>query len=97
MSLATYMQLIRAFLNHEVSAAEFEARYLAMFKAETGEISEEAYQILDALFWAVDSYWPACQSDQETPFLISEDRLRQEAHEALIRLERLAGDVNVEQ
>ncbi|ABY36407.1 MULTISPECIES: colicin immunity domain-containing protein [Chloroflexus] len=90
MTLTEYKRLIEAFLTHEISAAEFEERYMAAFLAEPGGMDKELFLILDALFAAVDCYWPGCAPGEETPFEISEEQLRREARDALARLEQLA-------
>lgn len=90
MPLAEYEALIRSFLNHELSPATFEQRYLAAFKAEPGGMDQAAYQILETLFESVDAYWPECQPGQETPFQISEVQLRRDAMQTLTRLEQLS-------
>jgi hypothetical protein len=86
MQIEKYKRMIEAFLRNEISAQEFEAQYIDTFLAESRDMNDSLFQILDTLFWAVDSYSPDCIPGQETAFIISEKRLREEAREALARL-----------
>lgn len=90
MPRAKYETLIRAFVSHELPVEDFERRYLAAFKAEPGGMEHTLYQILETLFESIDAYSPDCQPGQESAFEISEQQLRQDAQQALARLEQLA-------
>lgn len=83
MSPNEYRNLIQAFVDEAIPAKEFEARYLAAFKSEPGGMSPQLYSVLEKLFEDVDAYWEDCPPGQETAFIISEQRLRQEAKKAL--------------
>ena len=81
-----YQTLIRDFVDGGLPVDEFERRYLADFKAEPGGMDPALFTILDRLFGAVDAYWSEVEPGQESPFLISEHRLREEARTALDQL-----------
>ena len=51
-----YKQLISGFINREISAPEFESRYLAMFKNDKNKVGGEKFNVLDRLFADVDAY-----------------------------------------
>jgi len=50
-----YVSLLKGFLAEEISAEEFQARYIDMFKAENRELDQSLFAILDALFGDLDS------------------------------------------
>jgi Bacterial self-protective colicin-like immunity len=54
--LAKYKSLIYSFINHEISAPDFEDSYLRVFKAETESFGQEVFDILQQLFRKVDGY-----------------------------------------
>ncbi len=54
--LAKYKCLIYRFINHEISAPDFEDSYLKMFKNETETLGQEVFDILQGLFRSVDGY-----------------------------------------
>ena len=83
-----YMALIRAFLDGSLTAAEFESRYLATFKGEQARLRAPVFDVLQQLFSDVDAYSPDCSPGQESAFVISEARLREQAAAALRRLEQ---------
>jgi hypothetical protein len=87
-----YYTLIQAFVDGVVPADEFEQRYLAAFKAEPGGMDPALFFILDRLFGAVDAFWGDVKHGEETPFLISEDHLREEARAALRQLDTYLGE-----
>jgi hypothetical protein len=51
-----YMKLMREFLEESISPATFQERYLAQFKAETREMDEGVYQVLDKVFGDLDAF-----------------------------------------
>jgi hypothetical protein len=53
-----YRPLISVFINKEISASEFESRYLALFKRDKGKVGGEKFEVLDRLFGDVDAYEP---------------------------------------
>ncbi|MDM8528268.1 colicin immunity domain-containing protein [Anaerolineales bacterium HSG24] len=88
MTLNDYESMLRAFLDKTLSVEEFETKYLVAVKKETGKMNPQLYDILQELFWAVDSYWPDCSPDEETPFIISLDTLRQAVEKTLLQLDQ---------
>ena len=54
--LTKYKMLIYRFINREISASEFESRYLKMFKNETEIFGEHVFDILEDLFTSADGY-----------------------------------------
>ncbi len=101
MLITKYKRLLESFLDQQISVAEFETAYLKAVKTDPADISNELYQILQELFWAVDSYSPECQIwsvtltsanqilskiEAETAFTISEQKLRQVTQQTLSKL-----------
>ena len=54
--LTAYRDLIRAFLEEQLTAVEFETRFLAMFKDEEKPFESSVFDILDRLFSDVDAF-----------------------------------------
>lgn len=77
------------FLDNVITVDQFEECYLTTFKEETAPINGQLFNILNAVFEAVDCYWHECLPGQETPFEISEQQLRKEVAEALVQLKEL--------
>ncbi len=64
MTVDEYKRLIKGFLHDEMSAPEFEVRYLSAMKAEQNDLGREAFDILQDVFEDVDAYtheWPPAQ------------------------------------
>jgi hypothetical protein len=88
-----YAGLMRAFVQGTLTPAEFEADYLAKFKAERRELDEWTYRILDEVFGHVDAF---CADDvlrqqlqKEHPgWHLSGEQLRAKVADALGRLEQ---------
>lgn len=55
-TLNEYVQLIESFVRGETSAAEFERRYLTLFKSDQTRHSDAEFRILDRLFSEVDAF-----------------------------------------
>ena len=51
-----YILLITQFVIGEITASQFEDRYLEIFKNESNQLPEHVYNILNKLFSNVDSY-----------------------------------------
>lgn len=51
-----YVTLARAFVNSEISAAEFEDAYLTLFRNETKYIPKEFAGPINEIFYDVDAY-----------------------------------------
>jgi hypothetical protein len=90
MTLNEYKSMLKSFLDKRLSVEEFETKYLIAMKEEAGNLNPQLYDILQELFWAVDSYWPDCSFDEETPFMISLDTLRQIAGKVLLQLDQFS-------
>jgi hypothetical protein len=94
-----YKKLMECFINEDITIEEFERNYLKTFKNETERIGSPLFEILNGVFEAVDRYWHECLPGEETAFEISEEQLRKEVHEALVKLSNLfkiltKGDTN---
>ncbi|MET3370145.1 colicin immunity domain-containing protein [Arthrobacter sp. M2012083] len=85
--MAPYGVLLGLLVNNRVSADEFEALFLPLYKGDLTKWSEEIYKILDQLFYAVDDY-------NHDPDLrdndVNENELRNRAALALRELRKLA-------
>ena len=90
MMLEEYMKLISDFVEGRLPVAEFEWKYLDVYKTDVDTPDNRAQDILWQLFTDVDAYSPSCQPGEETPFRISEESLRRQARSALRALQRLA-------
>ncbi|WP_369745609.1 colicin immunity domain-containing protein [Paenarthrobacter sp. AMU7] len=55
-SVAQYAVLLRLLVDGRVTADEFEALFLPLYKGDRTKWSEEIYEILDQLFYTVDGY-----------------------------------------
>lgn len=88
MSIYKCKKLIEDFLNEVISVEEFEQAYPDTFLKKTEGLGEEIFHPLNDVFESVDCYWHECLPGQETAFEISEQQLRIEVHEALIRLNK---------
>lgn len=81
-----YTDLIRRYVNNELSAAEFSHQYLSKFKKERAGLSEETFDILQQMFGEADAY---CEDpDRRGEWEIGEKELRQTAIETVERLEQ---------
>jgi len=56
LTINSYLQLIKLFLDDAITAKEFESQYSDKFLNEVVEIGGNEFKILDALFAAVDAY-----------------------------------------
>ncbi|MEI6043783.1 MAG: colicin immunity domain-containing protein [Chloroflexota bacterium] len=83
MSPQEYKKMLQKFVNGVLSVEGFETLYLTTFKSDMGGMYHPLYEILEAVFEAVDAYWYECKLGEETAFVISEERLRQEVKMAL--------------
>lgn len=57
--IAKFIVLIQTFVDGKISASQFEASYLELFKNEWRALSESAYEVLNDLFLDVDAYCAA--------------------------------------
>jgi hypothetical protein len=80
-----YIDLIRAFVERKISAPEFEARYLALFKSAGHFDDEDAFNTLDRLFTDIDAY--VSDADlRDSPEDLDDDQLHTCAIQALAKL-----------
>ncbi|MEH6945017.1 colicin immunity domain-containing protein [Bacillus sp. JJ722] len=84
-----YRSLMEDFINEVITVDDFEREYLITFKNETERMGNTLFEILNGVFEAVDCYWHECLPGQETAFEISEQQLRKEVNEALVKLNSL--------
>lgn len=54
--LNPYMNLLQCFGQKEITAVEFEKKYLELYKNDPTDWSEGEFEILDGLFGAVDAF-----------------------------------------
>jgi hypothetical protein len=83
--LAPYVIMTRTFLDGRLTATEFEALFLVMFKRDTTQRSGNVFRILDSLFLDVDDYHPDASVRAQIGGLDDEE-LRSRAGAALNRL-----------
>ncbi|MBX3330003.1 MAG: hypothetical protein KF722_06360 [Nitrospira sp.] len=93
-SINEYKVLVKQFLDGEISTTQFENRYSAMFKAESGELEEKFFLILDRLQCDIHVYEPNPElykelSEERPGFYLNEIELREEARVALRKLSDL--------
>jgi hypothetical protein len=79
-----YITLIRQFLDHRMSAEDFERQYLRLFKNETAGMTIAEFSPLDRLFTAVDAFCPDPSLRSEDD--LDEDQLREAAQSTLTAL-----------
>jgi hypothetical protein len=84
-----YKKLMKDFIDEVITVEDFEREYLKTFKNETERMDNRLFEILNGVFEAVDCYWHECLPGQETAFEISEQQLRKEVSEALVKLNSL--------
>jgi hypothetical protein len=83
-----YRKLIEAFLEENITADEFQDQYLRKFLKWNDDLEDELFLILNDVFESADCYCKECLPGQEDGFEISEQQLRKEVHEALVRLNK---------
>ncbi|MFE7083798.1 colicin immunity domain-containing protein [Priestia megaterium] len=84
-----YKQLIEDFLDEKITADEFQTQYFKTFIESDDKLGDELFLILNGVFESAECYWHECLPGQETSFEISEQQLRKEVNEALIKLNEL--------
>ena len=87
-----YKQLIEDFLDENITASKFQTQYFKTFIESDDRLDDELFVILNGVFESADCYWHKCLPGQETPFEISEQQLRKEVNEALIKLNELQAE-----
>ncbi len=56
--LGTYVELVRSFLNSEITATDFKREYMDCFKKSTKLWGENEYEALNTLFLELDEFCP---------------------------------------
>jgi hypothetical protein len=86
-SLSSYIELITAFTARSLSAADFESRYLDMFKSDGEQHPAPVFAVLDELFAGVDAFCvdPELRGDDD----LDEEQLRERSEVALRKLRNL--------
>lgn len=84
-----FVELMDNFIERRMSANDFQAQYLKMFKESDARLDSTLFGILNDVFEAVDCYWHECPPGQETAFEISEQQLRTEINESLVKLSKV--------
>ena len=90
-NIPNYINLINSFMSGNISANEFEKEYLELFKNDEKLIdcSNEVYEILDTLFYAVDSYCSDPDLQNQLADSLNSDQLLDAAKNALHRLSHI--------
>ena len=83
-----YKEIMEKFLDEKMSADEFQTQYLIKFIEWNDRMDMAQFEILNGVFEAADCYWHECLPGQ-TDFEISEQQLRKEVNEALIKLNKM--------
>ncbi len=83
-ALTSYIRLLSSFAAQELSATEFEARYLRLYKQEETLFSDETFLVLDELFGDVDAFYPNPDLRDEDD--LDEEQLHQRCARALEKL-----------
>ncbi|MDS0474449.1 colicin immunity domain-containing protein [Natrinema sp. 1APR25-10V2] len=86
--LSKYQEMIRGYLEGEISAPEFSLNYLQEFKGETMTMSDNTYDILQDLFRKADAYCEDPELREKTSDGIGEAELRKAAIDASNKLDR---------
>lgn len=55
-NLYRFLELLRRFAEQQMTAPDFEAEYLTMFKTDTSQTTDSEFEILDEVFADVDDY-----------------------------------------
>lgn len=82
-----YINLITELISNKIDTDMYVGRYFKLFQDETGEMTEEEYEILNNLFCDADD----SEDDPKLfpQFYITEQELRRRAELALKRLEEM--------
>jgi hypothetical protein len=89
-SLPVYIDLITSFVEKKITPAQFEKKYLQLFKYDESR-SEEIYEILNPLFWAVEDFCPYPELREKGD--IDEDRLLESAITTLDNLKKIDSSI----
>lgn len=82
--LGTYIDLIRSFLDSEITATDFKRKYLGYFKASTKAWGEGEYETLNTLFLDLDEFCadPSLRNSKD----LDERQIRARSQNALKKL-----------
>ena len=88
-SLSIYIQMIESFLKNEITATDFERRYLRLFKDDNTNWNQHEYEVLNQLFSDVDAFCadPSLRNSKD----LDERQLRNKCEIALNKLSVLNG------
>ena len=86
--LGPYIELMQMFISRQLPAAEFEHRYLELFKHDPTEWPEPVFLLLDELYAAVDTFCADPEIRDEND--LDETQLLDAAQKAWIGLRRLS-------
>jgi hypothetical protein len=90
MDMSSYITLIESYLTRQISSAEFESKYLRLFKNEKRIPPAQIYELLNRLFTDVDAF---CSNPSfRNRSSIDENELRECANRAFQELKRLRGE-----
>jgi Bacterial self-protective colicin-like immunity len=82
---AKYKELIRKFIDCQISGREFESAYLALFKHDNDQVPGTEFNTLEGLFFAVDDY-VADPELRKAVHGLDDEELRDRAREAYRKL-----------
>lgn len=89
-NISNFSKLIEDFLENKISVHQFERNYIDQYTDNEGPLSEEAFQILDWLFFQVDAFTDLPIEPADNPdHYINEDQLRESATKTLQKLQDL--------
>lgn len=83
-NLSSYIHLIKSFLTGDLTALDFESKYLDTFKSDPTLRPQEVFLVLDKLFGDVDAFCAEPNLRDEDD--LDEDQLRQYSVDALQKL-----------
>ena len=85
--LLPYIELLREFGQHKISASNFERRFLNLYKEDRTEWAKEEFLILDELFGSVDAF--CSEPDLRDENDVDEAQLLEAVKKAWLRLGQL--------
>lgn len=87
MNISTYLSLIQNFLQKEITVAQFEEKYMELFKADPCVSPRLIYEVLNELFLDVEAYCP--DQSLRNKYSIDENVLRERTEIAYRKLKLL--------
>lgn len=85
--LRPYMTLLAAFLSRRLTATEFQAIFVPLFKGDDVWRPQEIYEVLNGIFLSAEALKPC--ADPTDPYAVTEEQLYRVTHEGLRRLEEV--------